>query len=653
MNKSFGPALMSCIKQNEKFSFEGLSREHSDVKHHHVSEFQSLARDVSIPWHQIYYAIYITEKKGHGDIPLLRWLIVHILYQSGSGHLRSDLSDFESSLDKWFYMEREYFPGNDKDFEENSHKINEIKTNLLDRYKEILEVNSDIFGSEDSSTPFIFLKQRQIIYIRKYYKMEKRLLKSFDMLSQEISPSNGTSGEEHIKSIVGELNKTRSFPLSEKTVETMNKLLTKRLIILSGGPGTGKTTTVTALLRILKIMERDDPSAQVKRIRLAAPTGRAANRMIESIRSEMKNNPLEGIDELLPEKAFTLHKLLGINPTRKDILYNKDRPIPAELIILDEASMVDARMMSLLFDALSPSSSILLVGDKDQLPSVDAGAVFGDIVSGADSKNHRLNSSIVFLEKSWRSTRDILDIAKFVIAGEGEEALTLLKSGSDKVRYRQLPGQEKLVSIIMEKYGVSDFSGTGKRQFPQKSPDAVKKEKIEKIFKAFEDFALLIPTRRGELGIERINNRINQLISGRELSLYHGQPIMIRINDYNLSLFNGDRGVILSFAGEFYAVFREGLDSFRFIPAGKLNSFETAYAQTIHKSQGSEFQEVMVLIPEGSERLLTREIVYTGITRAKDKLTLLSTDELFKEAVSRVVVRHSGIREYLGDKNDI
>lgn len=653
MNKPFGPALMSCISQNEKFRFEGLSRDHGDVSHHNISEFQTLARDVSIPWHQIYYAIYITDKLGKGNLSLLRWLIVHILYQSGSGHLRSDLSDFEVSLDKWFFMEREYFPGSEREFDEKTRTISDIKGRILEEFQDILLENTNLFGSEDSLTPFIYRREQQILYMRKYYKMEKQLLKSFDLFSQSDSIEDGGELENQVISVTEELNRSRSFPLSEKTIETTVKLLNKRLVILSGGPGTGKTTTVTAIVRILKMLESRQLLPPVKRIRLAAPTGRAANRMIESIRLEMKENPLEGIDNLLPEKAYTLHKLLGINPMRKEVLYNKDRPIPAELIILDEASMVDARMMSLLFDSLSPTACLLLVGDKDQLPSIDAGAVFGDIVTGAESENHKLHHSVVFLEKSWRSSKKILQIAEEVIKGSGQKALELLKSENDTVFYKQLSSSEKMVTLVMDKYGIKDFAGPGKGFYYLKDPASADPVKIDRIFRIFENFALLIPTRRGEYGVERINNRINQLLTGREQALYHGQPIMIRVNDYNLSLFNGDRGVILNFGGEFYSVFRDGPDSFRYIPAGKLNAYETSYAQTIHKSQGSEFLEVMVLIPEGSERLLTREIVYTGITRAKEKLTVFSSDQLLTEAVSRQVIRHSGIREYLGGNSGI
>ena len=652
MNKSYGPALVSCLKQNEKYSFSGLIKTHSVKRSIHPSDFQALARDVSIPWHQIYYAIHISEKHGHGDIALLRWLIIHVLYQSGSGHLRSDLNDFEDALNKWFYLEREFFPGTDREFEENSSNIEQIKDSILQSFNTVIEENQELFGSEDSQTPFVYLKDRKIIYIRKFLKLENQLLSHLAQFSHSPNKNHIDNLTLKINHIVTELNLSRAFPLCEETVTTAEKLIGNKLAILSGGPGTGKTTTVTALLRILKIMEKRGFLPGSIRIKLAAPTGRAANRMIESIRSEMKENPVPEVDNFLPDKAFTLHKLLGINPARKDVLYNKNRPIPADLVILDEASMVDARIMSLLFEALSPFSTLLLVGDKDQLPSVDAGAVFGDLVTNSEVKNHKLHSSVVVLNKSWRSSTGILKVAREVILGHGEIALKYLKEDKQNILYAPIPGADRLVSDIMGKYGIKSFAGPGKRFFQIHKPEAVDTEQLEKVFSAFERFAVLIPSKRGTYGVERINNAINMAISGREQSIYHGQPIMIRTNDYNLSLFNGDRGVFLNFGGEFFALFRNGPDRFRFIPAGKLSSYDTAFAQTIHKSQGSEFNEVLVLIPEGSERLLTREIVYTGITRAREKLTILSSDQVFSDAVSREVIRHSGIREFLGGHSE-
>ncbi|MCP4296266.1 MAG: AAA family ATPase [Proteobacteria bacterium] len=361
---------------------------------------------------------------------------------------------------------------------------------------------------------------------------------------------------------------------------------------------------------------------------------------------------MPGIDELLPEIGFTLHKLLGINPVKKEVLYNRSRFIPADLVILDEASMIDARMMSLLFDALSDSCTLLLVGDKDQLPSVEAGAVFGDIVTDSELKNHRLKESVVILDKSWRSASGILNIAKEVIEGNGKEALELLKEGGDDISYGDIPPIENIVMRITEAYNLQSFAGPGRKFGSLKNGTFADSGILEKIFTAFEDFAVLIPSRKGLYGVENINRLINTKICGKDKLLYHGQPIMIRANDYNLSLFNGDRGVILNFGGDFYALFRDGHRSFRYIPAGKLSGYDTAYAQTIHKSQGSEFSDVMILIPEGAERLLTREIIYTGITRAKNKFILLSPEKRFCDAVSRGIVRHSGIREYLGGKNE-
>lgn len=651
MIKPYGPALLNCLKQNEKYQFRGLKRDTPGNEQVQYAEFQGLARDVSIPWHQIYYANYICEKKGSRDIKLLRWLVVHILYQSGSGHLRSDFTDFNETLNKWFFIEKEYFPGTEGDFKDKTVQIDEVKASLVESYHDLIEGNPRLFGRESSNTPFIYFDDKEVVYIRKYFKMEKNLLKNLEMFSLDGEEREINGALEKIQQLADELNQSGDFHLTEKTVETAAKVLTNKLVILSGGPGTGKTTTVTAILRVLKIMEQKSILNHAPRVRLAAPTGRAANRMIESIRSEMKINPFGDVDYTLPEKAYTLHKLLGINPVRKSVLYCKERPIPADLIILDEASMVDARMMALLFNALAPTATLLLVGDKDQLPSVDAGAVFGDMVFNGELPGHKLKSNIVLLTKSWRSTSEILSVAKNVINGEGEKALEQLKNDNVDILYNSLPPVGTLVSLIIDKYNVRSFAGPGKRYFSRRDPESVDLKLVENVFTSYERFAVLIPSRRGNYGVERINLLINQAVSGRDQILYHGQPIMIRINDYNLNLFNGDRGVFLNFGGEYYAVFRDGPDNFRFIPAGKLNSYETAYVQTIHKSQGSEFGEVMVLIPEGSERLLTREIIYTGITRARNKLTLFSSDQIFLDAVSREVIRHSGIREFLGGHN--
>lgn len=641
MSRSFGPALISCLKQNGKFGFDDLRRIHSDGGRKQSFEFQSLARDLSIPWYQIYYAEHMAAKSGKGNLSLLRWLIVHLLHQTASGHLRTDLSLFDRDLAEWMVIDREFYPGTDEEFYDCIRDIEEIRVEIRNVYIDLIEANPALFGTVESNSPFIYFSGKKIVYIRKYYKMESGLLENLELLSGSCHLKDPVDVSSRLEKIINRFAGLGIPAMTEKTKDIAFKLLNNRFVILSGGPGTGKTTTVTALLRILKSLEMEGPQTPVGRIRLAAPTGRAANRMIESMRVELMKHPLEDIDQLIPEKAYTLHKLLGINPASRKVYYSKERPIPAELVILDEASMVDARLMSLLFNALAPGAALLLVGDRDQLPSVDAGAVFGDFVAGAETDRHKLSVNCVFLTRSWRSSSGILEAAGAVIRGEFEKTLEILKGEREDLDFDDLPSLESLVDIIIKTYGLSRIKKTG-------GSSADEKGELNELFTLFEKFAVLIPTRRGPRGVENINRIINQKIAGYDRSIYHGQPVMILSNDYNLSLFNGDRGIIIYRKGEYLAAFRNGPDNFRFIPAGKLGAYETSYCQTVHKSQGSEFERVLLLIPEGAERLLTREIVYTGITRARKHLTLMTTGELLRASLSRGVVRHSGIREYLG-----
>lgn len=600
MSQPVGSALLNCIRENGKFEFEG-------IRGRSGNPFHTLARTLSIPWHHIYYAEHQARKQGQGDREMLLWFLVHILYQSASGHLRTDLTKMDEDLESWCSLDKESFQGNDREYEELTLKIKEIREDLAGNWEEITGNNSAIFGSLESLSPFIFLPDRKIVYLRNFYKMERSLLEHLDELSRPVE--NEIKGE-------GE--------------NLFDKILTHRLVILSGGPGTGKTTAVSSLLKTLQNIEGERHEIPLSRIFLAAPTGRAANRMIESMRDVLGDES--------PVKAYTLHKLLRVNRDSRGVYYNKERPIPADLIIIDEASMVDVRMMTLLFEAIAPDTTLLLVGDRDQLPSVDAGAVFSDFVAGAENPGHKLHDNTVFLKKSWRSSSGILAAAQSVITSDSEKTMEAFQSFKDELILQNIPEREKLIENLIGAYGLD-------------SGKSLSWKKPEELFRIYERTAVLIPTRKGPFGVESLNRAISGKLAGQERKFYHGQPIMILSNDYNLSLFNGDRGVIVREKGEFLALFRSGPNSFRTIPAGKINLWETAFCQTVHKSQGSEYDEVIFLIPEGSQRLLTREIVYTGITRARKKLKLYSSSDNLKSALSRKVVRHSGIREYLGGNN--
>jgi len=613
VNQPLGPALLSCIRQNGKYEFLGLKERSGGMRPTYAFEFQSIARTLSLPWHHIYYAEYLAEKEGRGDREILLWFLMHILYQSGAGHLRTDLSQIGKDLDSWCRLERDFFPGSDEEFSDLIGELAEIRGDLEGTWGEVIGRNPSLFGGVEGVTPFIYQAERQIVYLRNFFKMERKMLISLDRLSE---PRGAVA-----------------FPENE----LLEKILNHRLVILSGGPGTGKTTMVTALLRSLILLDR---GVKKGRIFLAAPTGRAANRMIESMEGQLKADPMDSVDDKMPRKAYTLHKLLRINRETRGVYYNRERSIPADLVVLDEASMVDARMMSLLFEALAPDTTLLLVGDRDQLPSVDAGAVFGDFVAGAEKLSHKLHKNTLFLTKSWRSSSGIIEASRAVLAGDRSAVERVFHQSDDSLNLEEFPDRNALVDRIIETYGI------GKGEISRGASP-------EDIFGIYERTAVLTPVRRGPFGVESLNRSISRTLNSRDRHFYHGQPLMILSNDYNLSLFNGDRGVIMRDGAEYYALFRDGAGSFRRIPAGKLNSWETAYCQTVHKSQGSEFENVLFLIPEGSERLLTREIVYTGITRAKKGLTLFSSGEVLAGALSRHVVRHSGIREYLGGKNGI
>jgi len=602
------------MRQNGKYEFFGLKERAGGKTSSYTFEFQSVARSLSLPWHHIYFAEYLVEKEGRGDREILLWFLMHILYQSGAGHLRTDLNQIGKDIDSWCRLERDFFPGNDEEYGDLVAKLSEIKGDLEGTWVEVVGRNPALFGGEESVSPFLYQAERQIVYLRNFYKMERKMLISLERLSE---PLDGGS-----------------FPDNE----LLEKVLNHRLVILSGGPGTGKTTMVTALLRSLILLDRG--GIKKGRIFLAAPTGRAANRMIESMGEQLLGNPMASVDDKLPRKAYTLHKLLRINRETRGVYYNRERPIPADLVVLDEASMVDARMMSLLFEALAPDTTLLLVGDRDQLPSVDAGAVFGDFVAGAEKETHKLHRNTLFLTKSWRSSSGIIEVSRAVLAGDQAAVKKVFEEIDDCLNLEELPERNTLVDRIIETYGI-------------RKGEISRLSTSEDLFSIYERTAVLTPVRRGPFGVESLNRSISRKLKNRDRHFYHGQPIMILSNDYNLSLFNGDRGIIIRDGAEYFALFRDGTDSFRRIPAGKLNAWETAYCQTVHKSQGSEFDRVLFLVPEGSERLLTREIVYTGITRAKKELTLFCSADVLAGALSRHVVRHSGIREYLGGQNGI
>lgn len=435
----------------------------------------------------------------------------------------------------------------------------------------------------------------------------------------------------------------------------------RRLAVISGGPGTGKTTTVVRLLAALL----EQPGGDRLAIGLAAPTGKAAARMAEAIRNAKADLPLaDELKALLPEEARTLHRLLGSRGDSPAVRHDAARPLALDVLVVDEASMVDLALMAKLVAALPPQARLILLGDKDQLAAVEAGAVFAELCEGrgfdaaaaaelqritgqsvpVEAPRSALGDAVVLLTHSHRFAGDsgIGELARRINGGDAAGTLNLLREGRADLAWQAEPSQPALLERLEQGY----------RPYLQ----AARKGDPAEAFAAFNAFRALTAQREGPWGVSGINEALEARIKCR-YSLaererwYPGRAVMVRQNDYALGLFNGDIGICL--AGEYgLRVFFEGEgsgeDGFRAFAPARLPSHDSAFAMTVHKSQGSEFSEVLLALPESPSPLLTRALFYTGITRAKHKVEIWGLPARLAEAVNGKAERAAGLAERLG-----
>ncbi len=431
--------------------------------------------------------------------------------------------------------------------------------------------------------------------------------------------------------------------------------------VISGGPGTGKTRTVAAILALLL---RQCPNLQVA---LCAPTGKAAVRLSESI-GRAKGELAVDADRRdgLPEETTTIHRLLGARPGRSQFRHNAENPIAADLVVVDEASMVDLPLMAKLTQALRPSARLILLGDKDQLASVEAGSVLADIcasaafgyspaqcvalaeVAGAEIQSapnaSPLADNIVLLRRSFRfAERSAIDVlARAVKQGARDAVLDALSAQTDGGVIWRTPGRSDL-SVLISARAVSIYR------------ECLRASNAVEALDIFDRFRVLCALRDGPWGVTGINRTIEQalrregLVAGSGAN-YHGRPVMVTQNDPALGLFNGDVGLLMSDShrdGPLRGYFRVPGIGIRKIHPGRLPAHATAFATTVHKSQGSEFDRVLLVLPERDMRVVTRELLYTGITRARDTVEIWAPRDVLLRGVDRSVARGSGLAERL------
>ena len=402
--------------------------------------------------------------------------------------------------------------------------------------------------------------------------------------------------------------------------------------VITGGPGTGKTTTLARLLAVLA--DQSTPTGSPLRIALAAPTGKAAARMSQALGRAVAATefPLPDADKRAVDglAASTLHRLLGFRPDNHSrFRHHRGNRLPYDVAVVDETSMVSLTMMARLIEAIRPDARLILLGDPDQLASVEAGAVLHDVVAGFDD---RTPSPVSRLATSHRFGAQIGALAAAVRDGEADVAWDLLSAGGASVELVDPGDVDRIRDVLLP------------------GPRALRAAALagdhEAAVKALNSHRLLCAHREGPFGLHLWNDRIEQWLredAGLDWlpARYPGQPLLQTSNDYGLRLWNGDTGVVLG-GEERRAVFDDG-GTGRVVSLARLSDVEVAHALTVHRSQGSEFGTVVVVLPEPDSRLLTRQLLYTAITRAVDKVYVVGNEASVKEAVRRQAGRASGL----------
>ncbi|HEI8868408.1 TPA: exodeoxyribonuclease V subunit alpha [Serratia odorifera] len=516
----------------------------------------------------------------------------------------------------------------------------------------------------DGSQPTPLVLQKQRLYLQRMWQSEGQVAAfiSSDSVPQVIET-------QRLRAILDQLFGTATdTPDWQKIAAAV--AATRRIAVISGGPGTGKTTTVAKLLAALVQLAE---GARL-RIQLAAPTGKAAARLTESLGSASRQLPLTPEQRaLFPTEAATLHRLLGAQPNSQRMRYHRGNPLHLDVLVVDEASMVDLPMMARLIAALPPHARVIFLGDRDQLASVEAGAVLGDIcrfaeqgysdaraaqlaqltgcvLSGQSAQGDAaVRDSLCLLRKSYRFDADsgIGQLAMAVNAGDNKRAWAALNGNFSDVAGYPLVETEDYQALL-------DACVAGYRDYLQRV--AAGAPAVD-ILAAFGRFQVLCALREGPFGVAGLNERIESglqragLIRRNPASAgrwYRGRPVMIGRNDSALGLFNGDIGIALpGEGGELRVHFQLPDGNIKSVQPSRLPAHETAYAMTVHKSQGSEFDHTALVLPNHFLPVLTRELVYTAITRARRQLSLYASEKVLNSAIRTPTQRRSGLAERL------
>jgi exodeoxyribonuclease V alpha subunit len=515
----------------------------------------------------------------------------------------------------------------------SSHLLTDEITHIFDNWKSLPAI-----GHEDANLPLVFTDSGKL-YFRRFYEYEKLVADVLTNKCAKASVEVSKDTEEFFK-------KTLSKIVDDQQALAVGAVLQRDLVFLSGGPGTGKTRTIVGMLAAF-ITEHPN-----ELIALAAPTGKAAFRMRESVLQALKLIDIPDVTRqkiIDSAKATTLHRLLGSRIGSVDFHRNKKNPLPYHLVVVDEASMIDLSLMAKLCDALADKSKLVLIGDADQLAPVHGGAVFNGLIKSLQpnefraedlsnikvfsksakltQSNNILAGSMIQLSKVHRrsdtsSSEKIGELCAAIKEGKTEDVASIFHSGADSITWIRDLGDPKLDSLICEEFNeLSDA----------RVPDLA----LSKL----GNFRILCANNDGRYGVTDWNTRTEKLLPETEVSI---RPVVVHINDYEVGLYNGDDGVVMGPKAYFSSD-----DGIREIARSRLPQHKIGYASTIHRSQGSEFNKVAIILPPENSKLLSRELLYVAVSRAREKVFLVGSEESLLAAVKRTEKQNSGVWELM------
>ena len=473
-----------------------------------------------------------------------------------------------------------------------------------------------------------------LLYLDRYHRLETQVC---DDLVERAAQSPPTVDEQALSAAVARITVAR---VSDEQLGAAVRAVRQWTTVITGGPGTGKTTTIARLVALLA--DQADHQGGRLSVALTAPTGKAAARLQEAVESELETLAAEDRDRVGRVEAMTLHRLLGWRPDNATrFRHDRGNRLKYDLVVVDESSMVELTMMARLLEAVRPQSRLVLAGDPRQLTSVGAGAVLSDLVAGYDGDP---DSPVVSLSHNFRSTDDIKSLADALRDGDADGVLATLRATSSEVEFVETEDAESVLrdDAVAAALAVRAAAEAG---------DA------EAAVEALDEHRLLCAHREGPHGVRHWNRQVERWLGeaiGQDIysEWYVGRPLLVTANDYAMEIYNGETGVVVLRDDGRLRARIAGTGGLRDFATGRLDAVDTMHAMTIHKSQGSQARRITVLLPEADSRLLTRELFYTAVTRAQERVRVVGSEAAVRSAVATHAQRATGLSQRLRAARD-